>query len=154
MKEFFENSKPQLNMDLIKTFEGFVNIKFPKDYINFLIHINGGVSRKSIFFFPGTLDGSSTHHWFGFRSESYFSLLVKLRDRGIRFPINFIPICDDTFGNLILLSVKGPDYGKVYFWDHEQETEPADYSNLTLIADSFEEFINNLKTPEDAGLEE
>jgi hypothetical protein len=59
------------------------------------------------------------------------------------------PISYDSFGNLILIAIKNADRGKIYFWDHEMEADPnqgevPDYSNLTLIADSFDEFINSL----------
>lgn len=56
------------------------------------------------------------------------------------------------FGNLILLSLKNADRGKIYFWDHEMEAnegEIPDYSNLTLIANSFEECITSLCGEED-----
>jgi hypothetical protein len=34
--------------------------------------------------------------------------------------------------------------GKVFFWDHEAETNPPSYANCHLIADSFNEFIETL----------
>ncbi|CAO4845691.1 MAG: hypothetical protein NEHIOOID_01343 [Holosporales bacterium] len=145
----FEKIKPQINEDIIKTLELYWNINFPKSYKNFLINFNGGIAKKKIFLFKSSNNGIVTHHWYGIRSESFFSILLAMHDKGHRFPDNFIPFCDDSFGNKMLLSVKGQDYGKVYFWDHEMETEPADYSNLTLIADSFEEFINSLKSEEE-----
>ena len=88
-------------------------------------------------------------HFF-YNSEDYvanfFSKNIMFKNR---IPGNMCAIASSPSGNLFLLSVKGDDYGKVYFWDHEMETEPADYSNLTLIADSFDEFINNLKSEEE-----
>lgn len=47
-------------------------------------------------------------------------------------------------GDLILIAVKGTDRRKIYFWNHEMEMEEPDYSSLTLIADTFSEFINSL----------
>jgi hypothetical protein len=47
----------------------------------------------------------------------------------------FFPIC---------LSFGGPDEGKVYFWDHEEEPPQPSYANCHLIAGSFDEFIAGL----------
>lgn len=153
MKYNFVDSKPQINQDILKSIESYFNIKLPNTYKDYLLEVNGGISKRNIFFFKNGENGSVTHHWYGIRSEPYFSLLSSMYERGIRYPNNFIAICDDSFGNKVLLSIRGSDYGKLYFWDHERESyegEKPDYSNLTLIADSFEEFINNLKSEEDS----
>ena len=151
MNSNFENSKPQLNTDIINSLESYFLIKIPQSYLDFLIKINGGHAVKNIFLFPNN-NGFITHHWYGVRAEKYFSLLSQMYDKGKRYPNNFIAICDDTSGNKILLSISGDDYGKIYFWDHEMEFDQGvepDYSNLTLVADSFEEFINNLKSEDE-----
>lgn len=148
----FDYSKPQINLDIIISFEKYLNCNFSNEYKEYLLSTNGGISNKKIFLFPGTKDGSSVHHWYGIRSEDHFSLLLSVKKKGIRYPDNMIAISDDAFGNLILLSVKGRDHGKIYFWDHEMESnddETPDYSNLTLISDSFKEFMNGLKSEDE-----
>ena len=55
-----------------------------------------------------------------------------------------MPIARDPGGNQILLAFAGPNEGKVYFWDHEEEPAMPNYSNCHLIADSFREFIEGL----------
>ena len=146
----FENSKPQINQDVLNCVENYFNIKLPESYRQYLLEVNGGMGKRNIFLFPNTCNnGSSISHWYGIRSDPHFSLLQEMYDRGVRYPEHFISICEDVFGNKLLLSLKGPDYGKIYFWDHEQETDTPDYSNLTLIADSFDEFINGLKSEEE-----
>ena len=60
-----------------------------------------------------------------------------------RWPARFLAIAIDGFGNRFLLSLGMPDYGDVYFWDHEQEAdegEPPTEDNLNLVAHSFAEF--------------
>jgi hypothetical protein len=62
-------------------------------------------------------------------------------------PDELIPIANASCGDKICMSVIGDNYGKVYFWDHEQEAyegEEPDYSNVHLIANSFTDFINSL----------
>jgi hypothetical protein len=60
-----------------------------------------------------------------------------------------ISLARDQCGNLILLSVKGSDRGMIYCWDHEREVEPANYNNLSVISDSFDEFIAGLKSEDE-----
>jgi hypothetical protein len=67
-----------------------------------------------------------------------------------RIPKKLFPIANDPFGNLICVSLTGEDCGAVYFWDHENEPDDEDteFRNIHLIADSWEEFIDGLVTPE------
>ncbi len=79
-------------------------------------------------------------------------MLSYLKNYSGRIPNSFFPIAYDSCGNLICIPVKGPDRGKVYFWDHEMEAaddEEPSYDNLTLIADSFEDFFNSLHEMEE-----
>ena len=78
----------------------------------------------------------------------------KVTDIGDRHTNDSFPIASDDYGNSICLIVKGPNRGKIYFWDHEMEAdtdqgEVADYSNMTLISDSFNEFIECLYKEDD-----
>jgi hypothetical protein len=62
-------------------------------------------------------------------------------------PAGFLPLAVDPGGNLICLVISGTNTGKVYFWDHEEEVEEGQqpgYSNVYLIANSFNEFLNSL----------
>lgn len=68
-----------------------------------------------------------------------------------------LPIADDMFGNLFLLSVRKKDFGSVYFWDHEFEYD-EDYDegtvetyedNLTKVAVTFTDFVLNIRRNED-----
>jgi hypothetical protein len=60
-------------------------------------------------------------------------------------------------GNLICLSLREEDRGTVWFWDHEQEAEEGDpprEDNLTMVAESFDEFASRLVAPDDADVPE
>jgi hypothetical protein len=66
-----------------------------------------------------------------------------------RVPKNLLPIASDWSGNLICLSINGDDFGKIYFWSHEEEGElesgkSPDYHNVYFVSNSFTEFINGL----------
>jgi hypothetical protein len=54
---------------------------------------------------------------------------------------SFIPFGCDPGGWLFLFSLRQLDFGKIYFF----RTDHSIYDGLTLLADSFEEFIENLR---------
>lgn len=149
------NSAGKLDKNVVDALEQLWNFGLPRDYKEFLINYNGGNPDPCCFSFKNTPEkGSFIDNLFGVIKDLNNNLLLNIDLYKNRIPTNFIPIGDDPGGNLILLSVKTPDRGKVYFWDHEMEAdtdqgEIADYSNLTLISDSFEEFLNGLHSSEE-----
>ena len=149
----FEKKFGPISERFINALEQGWQIKLPKNYKNFLMDINGGRPKNKLFTLKDKSNSSLIAGIFGISDEEDYNILTRYPIMlGDRIPSNTLPIADDQCGNLILLSVKGPDYGKVYFWDHEMEADEGqtpDYSNLTLIADSFEEFINSLKSEEE-----
>jgi hypothetical protein len=139
-----------LNNNIIEALEQLWGFRLPNEYKNFLIEYNGGEPVPNGFSFKNLPEnGSYIDVFFGILKHDNNNLLVNMEMYKNRIPNNFIPIGDDPGGNLILISVKNKDRGKIYFWDHEMEAnteagEIADYTNLTLIADSFDEFMNGL----------
>lgn len=81
-------------------------------------------------------------------SDDLFECVVGYRDR---MPKSVIPIASDAGDNQVCLGVVGDVKGKVFFWEFEKEvteTEP-DFSNMSLIANSFEEFILSMRSRSD-----
>lgn len=151
--EDFEKQFGPIPEKFITALEQGWRIRLPKDYKNFLININGGKPKKKLFTLKDQSNNSLIAGLFGISEEEDYNILTRYPSMlGDRIPTNMFPIADDQGGNFILLSVKEADRGKVYFWDHNWEAEEGqmpDYSNLTLIADSFDEFINNLKSEDE-----
>jgi hypothetical protein len=149
-----QDSSPTLSKETLECLESFWEFSLPDSYKIFLLEKNGGYPEKKYFDFKNQDDGSVLQGFLGITPKEHLNLLETLKIYSGRIPTWSFPIAYDTFGNLILISVKGPDRGKIYFWDHELEADPAqgetpDYSNLTLIADSFDEFINGLYEEKD-----
>jgi hypothetical protein len=145
------SSHGPLDEKILKTIEQFLKFKFPKGYREFLLKFNGGEPEKDIFDL-GEGGLCDVNYLLGFIPDEYENILVCYRAFRSRIPKNTFPIGRDSCGNLILISVKMADRGKIYFWDHEMECgegNTPDYSNMTLIADSFDEFFNNLKSEDD-----
>jgi hypothetical protein len=63
-----------------------------------------------------------------------------------RLPAGLIPIIDAEGGNLVCLSTRSSDFGTVWFWDHERESEA---SALSLVAAHFDEFVDDLSPLDD-----
>jgi hypothetical protein len=139
-----------LDENCLRALEQIWEFQLPKEYRIFLLKYNGGRPNLTFFNYKNTDDdGSVIDCFFGIYKDDNNNLLKNIMGVGDRYPSNSFPIADDVFGNRICIIVKGPDRGKIYFWDHETEAdtdqgEVADYSNMTLIADSFNEFIDGL----------
>lgn len=130
--------------NMIELYEEFTGFKLPKDYKLFLQLTNGGKPKKRYFLYKNKQDdGSLLSILFGFNENKYRNIIRYYNNTKSTIPNNMVPIGMDQGSNMILLSVKGQDYGKIYFADHETETE--NFNNLILLADSFDEFINGLK---------
>jgi hypothetical protein len=139
--------------DLIK-FENDKCLNLPKEYRNFLLKYNGGYwPEKNSFNFINRADGSDIQYFYGVNlpnkeKESSTSLDYQAEASGEDFPSKYLAIANDSGGNQILLNLIN---GKVYFWDHEimfdeEEGEDAETfeDNITLISNSFKDFIDGL----------
>ena len=134
--------------DAVLVLEGFLGLRLPEDYRRYLLNTNGGKPEKNLFPIPGQGDDAVNR---------FFSLISKNKEETIpyqlnnyknRMPSEMLPIGNDAGGNVITLSMKGKNRGSIFFWDHDKESdeEPQPYyENLTLIADSFSLFLENLK---------
>ena len=136
--------------NILQAIEEYWGFGLPKDYRTFLLKYNGGVPLEKNFYFKNTREESGITEFFGIFKNDIDNLLVKATYTGDRIPESMLSIARAAGGDLILLTVKGKDRNKVYLWDHEMEAdtengETADYSNLTLIADSFTEFVEGLR---------
>lgn len=134
----------------LAAFEQRAGFPLPRAYREWLLQHNGGKPTPSKFRYKhetGPYTDGQVSAFLAIHASAVSGLGVavahyKLWDA--RLPAELVPIAEDAFGNLIVMSNAGPNEGKVYFWDHEEETDPPTYDNCHLLADSFEEFLNNL----------
>src|SRR5438128_2090769 len=113
----FSKRFPAIHEADIQTLEKRLNARLPDEYRNFLLEHNGGEPSPQIFLINEREGTDILRFLFGIGHDEYYSLTDNIEDYSDRIPANFIPIGCDTFGNLICLSIKGEDVGKVYFWD-------------------------------------
>src|SRR5262245_12481319 len=132
-------------------FEKRIGSRLPEDYREFLLAYNGGKPKVSKFVFAdrtGPYTGSSVRAFAALSAGAHYDLYDYLdtycSEEERRVPSEVLPIGEDNFGNLVCLAITGRHVGRVYFWNHEGETDPAAYRNMDRIADSFSEFLSKL----------
>lgn len=167
---------PPTSPEAVRRLEEAIHIRFPEDYRNFLLMYNGGGPDEANYCFPkpvGTQPGVTISLFFpveGWR----ITIEEEVENYKGRVPRSLLPFGSDDSGNLFCLGLEGKSRGKVFFWDHEQEkaafelvgesipgdehqenfiSDGDDYTrNVFFVANSFEEFINNLTSfPEELG---
>jgi SMI1/KNR4 family protein SUKH-1 len=146
-----KNINPQTSKTKIDKIQSQLNINFPLAYINFLLKNNGGLPEKRYFEFDqkGGREKGCINQFYGLDlvkcGKDYYDLLTiyNIYVPTRRIPNNFIPIAGDPGGNQICIATKG----EVYFWEHEYEVDEdkePNMENMSLIANSFDQFINSL----------
>lgn len=143
MEEIF-GSHDNLSLEQIEKFEIENNVKLTEVYKSFLLRWNGGKVIPNIFMISDEQGPSVLNVFFGI-GDMYDNLTDFKDIMDERLPLGFIPIGDDPSGNVICLGTKDPYCDKIYYWDHEQESEnPDDMSNMYFLADDIYEFLDNL----------
>lgn len=150
------DTEAQLSIAQIEAIEAYVSLHFPEEYKQHLLRYNGGQCEPSVFSFyeNGQLTDSVVDWFLAIYDGEDDNLKDYINSYKIdekRMPTSIFPVAHDPGGNLICIDATD---GKVYFWDHEKEVDYAvsddsDYSNLYLIADSFNEFLSGLREDED-----
>jgi hypothetical protein len=101
--------------------------------------------------------GGLVRCFYGAAAHYPFGLVAALARCGARMPAGFLPVADNGAGDQLALATRGVEAGRVYYWDHDDEPDERDYlddglpvpaglawSNVTLVATSFEAFLDQL----------
>ncbi|MDY6994535.1 MAG: SMI1/KNR4 family protein [Pseudomonadota bacterium] len=142
-------SEKKLTPHEIEKAEKTLNLQLPEEYKRFLLLYNGGHPEPGKFkYICDDHQNRSLVAWFlaiyEGKAENFSTFYKTYKGR---IPEDTIAIARDPGGNLILLGIEAENRGKLFFWlqDFEvEEGEIPDYSNVCLIADSFDEFFNSL----------
>lgn len=151
----FSQTESKLNSIQIENVEKYVGLDFPIEYKDHLLKYNGGQCVPNVFRFNenGKWTESCIDWFLAIYDGEYDNLKEYIRTFKLdhkRLPTHILPIAHDPGGNLICISCDKDDEGYIYFWDHENEVDyivsgDKDYSNLYIIANSFNELIDGLK---------
>lgn len=130
--------------------EAFLNSKLPVQYRSHLIRFNGDRPTKNIFNIEKKGE-SVLNRLFSLVSKRMEETLpYQINQYRNRIPSEMIPIGNDPGGNLILLALRGPKRGTIFFWEHDFESEEdsqSNYDNITEISNNFSDFMQALRNP-------
>ncbi len=136
----------------VAALEARLHCQLPEQYRSFLLTYNGGRVSPAGFVFAertGPYTDSLVHALYSLYDGDLCNLQKALLSRNGRMPDGVIPIGNDPGGNAICLVLTGDRRGQVWFWDHEREPETQpDWSNMDLIAPSFDAFMRGLTADE------
>lgn len=143
-------SNGPLAIERVEKFEAALGTRLPEQYRSFLQEFNGGRPVPKMFTISEEQGPDIIRMFFGIGNE-YGNLEENYKVYEDRVPIGFVPIASDPGGNIICIGTDEEFTGKIYFWDHEEEPDdPEDMTNVYLLADSFNEFLEQLyASPED-----
>lgn len=137
-------SHKKLSLEEIERFEMENQVSLTNKYKNFLIQWNGGYPQPNTFKISDDQGISILNQFYGI-GDMYSNIADYIDIYEYRLPDGFIPIANDPGGNVICIGTRNSYYEKVYFWDHEQETEyPNDMSNMYFLADDIDDFLEQL----------
>jgi len=147
-----QERRPPASETELAAFESMIGCRLPEDYRQFLATTNGGAVEDDRFF-SGTADAGICIYGIGGVPE-----LIENRDcyqiSERRIPSDLLWIMDDAFSRGVCIGITGAYRGKVYLWDSDNEPgsawdgEVATAGNIVLLANSFTEFIDGLRSPE------
>jgi cell wall assembly regulator SMI1 len=157
----------KLTQEDIVHLERQLEYKIPIDYKRFLLDYNGGEQEPNCHDVQGT-EGKNIGSFIDIRW--FYSVGGPVDLTGIfklectsddeikevysiewnysvllgRIPANFLPIGCDDGGNQVCISLYGEDEGSIWYWDHNREIIPPDYSNCYKVADNFQALLDGL----------
>lgn len=136
----------------VLAFEQNYKIHLPTDYFKFLLNHNGGSPEPCLFTKNPDL-GFIVINWLNGLLEGENGLVWNIEIYDSRIPKRFLAIGDDPGGNQICLDVSSNSTnGAVYFWNHEEEyefdNETEILNNMSFLANSFERLIKSLVSDE------
>ncbi|SMY06135.1 SMI1/KNR4 family protein [Flavimaricola marinus] len=144
MKSARKPTPSSLAADTLDLLERVLDARLPPAYRDWLANRNGQMPENRLITFEKDGRETSTilHYLYAVNSEhTYNDLWHYHSNYGGELRPWYLAIGGDEGGNSIVLALKGPNHGKVFFSDHEV---PFDVG-LNVIAPSFEAFLAGLK---------
>jgi hypothetical protein len=137
----------------VRRYESELKISFPEIYRKFLLQYNGGVPEPALFT-VSRWGKTLVNRFFGISKNDPDDFIIRNAAVRRRLPGNSFAIADDPGGNTIILIYDGPNKGKIYFWDHEEESGPTGedasrFPNVHYLADGLKELLDSLEQASD-----
>lgn len=134
-----------LSEEALRRFEFEIGALLPEQFREFLLKHNGGKPVPSDFKISDNEGNSCLHHVYGLHDgPDYSNIASNHRVFKGRIPNELLAIADDPFGNQICIGIKKKYLGRIYFWDHEEESRFFKFKGTTLLAHTFDDFLESL----------
>ena len=130
------------SLEELESFEQKHKICLPKDYKEFLLQVNPISVLETLFIKDNSEFWLSSFYPFNDSYEISFQVSYENLNEDC-FEGKYVSFADDAGGWQFVISVQDLDYGKVYFCRLDVELEDG----LTLLSNSFNEFIDGLRKP-------
>ena len=137
-----------VHMEDIRALEAQFHFQMPEDMRQFYLENNGGFLHSGIYIDPeGCRITEFNSIAFPFHEHiPTMDTLLKWQEMDGFIPMQYIPFCNDEAGDSYYIRTDAEGYGKVYylcheFWD-EFEQDPED----SLVASSFSDFLEKMRT--------
>ncbi|MET8776240.1 SMI1/KNR4 family protein [Nocardia sp. NPDC004654] len=142
---YYRAAGPAMRFD-IERLEERIGRGLPEDYKGFLMRQDGGRVEGN---------DQAVNEIFCLRDDApnWASIWWKLDVFSGRIPNWLLPVASDEYGNLFAISLRDSDFGSVWFWDHEEETdedESAAEDNIECRSVSWSSFIDDLQPLNDS----
>ena len=148
-----EDESTVLAEEELRTIENTLGYSLPTDYREFLTDF-GGYSIYANFPIDRSVGepNASLGKIYGYGCKIPSSLnLVTVHQRDLANMVTapeLLGIACDLGGNQTCLFLAGERKGKIYWWHSEEADVPYEYQNLYFVANSFDEFMQLLKSDE------
>ena len=144
-----KRSREPLQEQDITRVEAELGYSLPPQYRRFLLQHNGGRPHPDAFLIADNPvdDHGLVDMFLCVKPGDLYHIVAWAARYRSRIPAELLPIAVDPGGNLICLATQGERTGKVYFWDHEEETPEGNdpgTDNIYVIAGSFDSFLASL----------
>ncbi|MCG7336901.1 SMI1/KNR4 family protein [Sporosarcina sp. ACRSM] len=144
----------------IQELEVEMGVTLPSEYKNFLQRFGTlDFDDQEIIFYPAKhlvthvdIEARTFVNFYGLENDDYDVRVLKARYEG-RLPDEVIPIAECPGGDQLCIGVKKETIGKIYHWDHHQETMHASsekelWQALVLLHNNFKDFIMSFEKQE------
>lgn len=137
------------DLEAIHEVERFVGMKFPMDFIDFVIKHSGASNPDESEFVIERHDGRTIIGNFGsvlqMRGNGPDTVLGTMHNLGEQIPKNVVPIIGTGSGDYICLDMRTVDTGVVAYFYHGRTGDDA----IRPLSNTFSEFLEMLQEPAD-----
>jgi cell wall assembly regulator SMI1 len=135
----------------VRKVEAELGVNLPADFAEYVKPHHGGSPDKSDFFYADPRIGqvnSCLAELLSFDLAYDDNIVTTRKDLGDQLPPGVVPFGATGFGDYVCFDFRRrPDSPSVVYWSHEKPIEES----VIPLADSFTDFLDRLRAPEDEG---